>query len=68
MLRYGKGLWRWILNYVVPQRGKLRLTVVRWFIAQTQRAAQRHHRVIRRDLQKSDEQLESTLAFSGQLE
>jgi len=68
MLRFGKGLWRWMLNHVVPQRGKLRLTVVRWFIAHTQRAAQRHHRVIRRDLQKSDEQLETTLAFSGQLE
>jgi preprotein translocase subunit SecA len=68
MMRYGKGVWRWVLSHVVPESGNLRTVVVRWFIAHTQRAAQRHHRVIRRDLQKSDEQLESTLAFSGHLE
>ncbi len=68
MVRYGKGAWRWVLSHVMPNGGKMRAKVVQWYIAQTQRVAQRHHRVIRRDLQKSDEQLETTLAFSGHLE
>ena len=42
--------------------------IKRQFIAAAQRRAQNHHRAIRRELLKHDEQLEDLLAFSGHSE
>lgn len=42
--------------------------VQRWCIRSAQGRAQRHHRAIRRELQKHDEHLEDLLAFSGNSE
>ena len=58
--------WRWLAVRFVRPDGSLPLWIARFAIRRAQRAAERLHARARADLMRFDEQLESTLAFSGQ--
>jgi preprotein translocase subunit SecA len=58
--------WTWLTARFVRPDGSLPPWIARWAIGRAQRAAERTHARARADLLRYDEQLESTLAFSGQ--
>jgi preprotein translocase subunit SecA len=60
--------WRWLATRFARPDGSLPLWIARVAIGRAQRAAERTHRRARADLLRFDEQLESTLAFSGRRE
>jgi preprotein translocase subunit SecA len=60
--------WRWLATRFARPDGSLPLWIARFAIGRAQRAAERTHRRARADLMRFDEQLESTLAFSGKRE
>ena len=64
---YG-GLWRWVALTLTRGGRTLAPWVATWGVRRAQRAAERTHSRIRRSLLKTDEQLESALAFSGRAE
>ena len=57
--------WMWLTARFVRADGSLPLWIARFTIRRAQGAAERSHARARADLLKFDEQLESTLAFSG---
>jgi preprotein translocase subunit SecA len=57
--------WRWLAERFVRPDGSLPTWIARFAIERAQSAAERTHARARADLLKLDEQLESTLAFSG---
>ena len=57
--------WMWLTARFVRPDGSLPLWIARFAIGRAQSAAERTHARARADLLKFDEQLESTLAFSG---
>jgi preprotein translocase subunit SecA len=61
---------RWVRLAALFTRpdGAVPLWIARWAIGWAQRAAERAHERARADLLRFDEQLESTLAFSGRRE
>ena len=57
--------WMWLTARFVRPDGSLPLWIARFAIGRAQGAAERTHARARADLLKFDQQLESTLAFSG---
>ena len=57
--------WTWLTERFVRPDGSLPTWMARFAIGRAQRAAERTHARARKDLLRFDEQLESTLAFSG---
>jgi preprotein translocase subunit SecA len=58
--------WMWLTARFARPDGSLPLWIARWAIGRAQRSAERTHARARRDLLRFDEQLDTTLAFSGQ--
>jgi len=57
--------WRWLAERFVRPDGSLPLWIARFAFRRAQSAAERTHARARVDLLRYDEQIESTLAFSG---
>ena len=57
--------WMWLIARFARPDGSVPTGIARWAIGRAQRAAERTHARARADLLRFDEQLESTLAFSG---
>ena len=57
--------WMWLVGRFVRRDGSLPTWMARFAIGRAQRAAERTYARARADLLRFDEQLESTLAFSG---
>ena len=57
--------WMWLIGRLVRRDGSLPSWIARFAIGRAQRAAERTYARARADLLRFDEQLESTLAFSG---
>jgi preprotein translocase subunit SecA len=64
----GSRLWRWVAGRLSMSDRPIVARVGAWVVGRAQQAAERLHARVRRDLLKSEEQLESALAFSGRLE
>lgn len=64
----GPRLWRWVARLVSSSDRPIVSRSGAWVVERAQRAAERLHARVRRDLLKSEEQLESALAFSGRSE
>jgi preprotein translocase subunit SecA len=64
----GPRLWRSVAWWLSSSHRPIVAHVGAWVVERAQRAAERLHARVRRDLLKSEEQLESALAFSGRLE
>ena len=62
--RVSRGIARWLLKSGRPLQGRL----ARFFVRRAQMSAERMHARVRRELLQSEDQLESTLAFSGRVE
>ena len=62
--RVSRGVARWLLKSDRPLQGRL----ARFFVRRAQRSAERMHARVRRELLQNEDQLESTLAFSGRVE
>ncbi|MBI4269883.1 MAG: preprotein translocase subunit SecA [Candidatus Rokubacteria bacterium] len=62
------GFWGRLARGAVPGGGRVPRWLGGWAVRRAQRRAERLHARMRRDLVKMDEQLESSLAFSGRLE
>ena len=62
------GFWARLARGAVPGGGRVPRWLGGWAVRRAQRRAERLHARMRRDLVKMDEQLESSLAFSGRLE
>jgi preprotein translocase subunit SecA len=67
VVTYGR-FWRWLLACVVRPDRPVPAWIGRLAVRRAQRAAERQHGRMRRDLLKMDERLASTLAFSGRFE
>ena len=63
-----KGWWWHGVMWIGTRFRRMPRIIGRLVFLHAQRVAERQHRRMRRDLLKSDEQLETTLAFSGHLE
>lgn len=63
-----KGFPRWLLTTLIRVRYRAPTRIAKIFFFLAQRRVERHHSKMRKDLIKMDEQLESTLAFSGKSE
>jgi len=61
-------LSRWIIQALLKSRGSLKGRVASYFARRAQVSAERMHARIRRELFQSEEQLGSSLAFSGRME
>jgi preprotein translocase subunit SecA len=61
-------LWRWMARALVTRGKPLQGTVAAFLVRQAQRSAESLHARIRRDLLQHEDQLETSLAFSGRLE
>ena len=61
-------LSRWIIQALLKSRGSLKGRVASYFARRAQVSAERMHARIRRELLQSEEQLGSSLAFSGRME
>lgn len=61
-------LWRWVARLLVSTGRPLSGTVANFLVRRAQVSAERLHARGRRDLLKSEDQLETALAFSGRLE
>ncbi len=64
----GPRVWRWVAGRLSMSDRPLVDRVGAWVVGRAQHAAERLHARVRRDLLRSEEQLESALAFSGRLE
>ncbi|HLE43087.1 MAG TPA: preprotein translocase subunit SecA [Methylomirabilota bacterium] len=65
---HGRRPWRWLAETAARAGWRAWPRIGGWSVRRAQRAAERLHSRMRRDLLKYDEQLETTLAFSGRLE
>ena len=61
-------LWRWMARALVRQGKPLEGKLAAFLVRQAQLSAESLHVQIRRDLLKHEDQLETSLAFSGRLE
>ncbi len=64
----GPRFWRWVAGRIAASDRPVMARAGAWVVERAQRAAERLHARVRRDLLKTEEQLESALAFSGRLE
>lgn len=62
---HARWYWRWLLGSVHGFSHRWDQRVFQFIVRQAQCSAERLHARIRRDVLKTDEQLETTLAFSG---
>lgn len=62
------GLSRWMMQIMLRSGCSLQGKVARFLVRRAQLSAERMHARVRRELLKSEEQLESALAFSGRME
>ena len=67
LLRSG-GIWRRLALVWTWRDGTVSLPIARLAVRRAQRVAEPLHARMRKDLVRMDEQLETALAFSGQLE
>jgi preprotein translocase subunit SecA len=68
MTVYAGWIWRWVGSVMARSGGPLHRWISSRVFRHAQRAAERLHARMRRDLLKTDEHLESALAFSGRAE
>lgn len=61
-------MWRWMARALVRRGKPLQGTLAAFLVRQAQRSAESLHIRIRRDLLQHEDQLETSLAFSGRLE
>ena len=61
-------LWRWMARALVRRGKPLQGTLAAFLVRQAQLSAESLHVRIRRDLLQHEDQLETSLAFSGRLE
>ena len=59
---------RWIAQWLLKSGRPLQGRIARFLVRRAQRSAERRHARARRELLQSEDQLESTLAFSGRVE
>jgi preprotein translocase subunit SecA len=62
------GVWRWMMKVLLKLRDPLKGPVASFLVRRAQLSAERTHARIRRELLRSEEQLVSSLAFSGRME
>lgn len=65
---YAGGFWRWFAATTGRKFGPLSTLIGSFVVRRAQRAAERQHSRMRRDLLKMDEHLETALAFAGRSE
>lgn len=68
VVTYGRGVWRWLASLASKSGRPLPRWIARLAVRKAQRTAERLNSRVRRDLLRSDEQMESALAFSGHAE
>jgi len=68
LMSNGGGLWRWMTSALLRSGSPLQGKLASFLMRRAQVSAERLHARVRRELLQSEEQLQSTLAFSGRLE
>jgi hypothetical protein len=61
-------IWRWIAQWFLKSGRPLQGRFAGFLVRRAQLSAERMHARVRQELLQSEEQLESTLAFSGRIE